>query len=118
MKIYFDLLIKSHFYITIIVLVVYAIERITGKLILYQWFKYKKDIKSAEGSADREALLYFLFNLGFSIYKAYIKKDILEDFSLVIWLLIIIPLAIIFRKLYHKYQGVDPSMPDFGGFQG
>jgi hypothetical protein len=88
----------------------------TGKLILYQWFKFKKDLESAEGSADMEALLYFLFNMGYAIYKVYIRKEISEEFSIIIWFLIVLSLSIVVRKLYFKYQGKDPTKPKYGGY--
>lgn len=116
MLIYIKLFLHSHFLLAIIIAVVYLIEKMTGKLILYQWFKYKKDLESAEGSADREALLYFLFNIGYAIYKVYIKREISEDFNIIIWLFIIIVLSIFVRKLYYKYQGKDSTKPKYGGY--
>lgn len=116
MRIYIYLLLKSHLCLLILIVITYLIEVITGKLLLVRWFKYKKDLKSAEGTADREAFLYFMFNIVYVIYKAYIKNDISHGFSFIIWLLIITVLSIVVRKLYFKYQGIDPSKPDYGGF--
>lgn len=110
---YLKLLLESHLYLVGIIAAIYIIERWKGKFILVRWFRYKKDMKSAIGSADREALLYFLFNLGFAIYKTYITHVTPEKFSIFKWILIIVPLSILFRKLYFKYQGIDQTKKDY-----
>ena len=112
---YLSLLLESHVCLLILVLVVYVIETLTGKLILVHWFKLKKDMKSAIGSADMESLLYFLFNIGFSIYKVYIRKSVQGNFHFVVWVVIVLVLSITVRKLYMKYQGIDTNKPDYMG---
>jgi len=97
-----------------IILIVYIIEVITGMLLIIRWFRYKKDPKTAIGAADMQAVLYFLFNIGYAVYKVYIKHEI-SGFNFLIWLVIVLVLSIIVRKLYFKYQGVDPTKPDYEG---
>ena len=112
---YLSLLLGSHFYLLLVILFVFIIEKITGNSILVFWFLYKKDLKTAIGTADREALLYFLYNNGYVIYKVYIKGNFSGEFNFIIWLIIIIVLTVIVRKLYFKYQGIDKDKPDFLG---
>ncbi len=112
---YLKLLIISHLYLIGLILVIYTYELITGKLILVHWFLFRKDLKSAYGSAIREAMLYFLFNIGFGIYKTFIKKNVPEEFSFLIWIVIVLSLSIIVGRLYYKYQGIDPNKPNYGG---
>ena len=83
-------------------------------LLCVRLFRYKKDLKTAVGIADIHAILYFLFNIGYAAYKVYIKHAIF-GFNFLIWLLIVLVLSIIVRKLYFKYQGVDPTKPDYEG---
>ncbi len=47
--------------------------------------------------------------LTFDIYYGNIELSI---FTFVAWLIIVIPLAILFRKYHAKYQGVDPGKTD------
>jgi len=115
MMLYLKLLMESHLYLIGLILIIYTYELITGKLILVHWFLFKKDLKSAYGSAIIESILYFFFNIGFGVYKAFIKKNVSEDFSFFIWFVIILCLSIIVGRLYYKYQGIDPDKPDYGG---
>ena len=84
-------------------------------LLIVRWFKYKKDLKTAIGAADTQAILYFLFQVLYAVFHAYIKHDKLEDFNIFIWILVVFPLAIIVRVLYYKFQGIDLTKPDYEG---
>jgi len=116
LELYLSLLLEYHLYLMIFVAIVYLIEKETGMMLIIEWFRYKKDVKSALGTADRESVLYFLYQIGFAVYKIYIEKEISrENFSFIIWILIVFILAGFVRWIYLKFQGVDPSKPDFEG---
>ncbi len=115
MKIYINLLIESHFYLFIFVLITHFVELLTGFRMFVRWFLFKKDLKTAHGTASRETLLYFIYNIGFAVYKVYFSENTEADFYFFIWVVIIIFLSILFRKLYNKYQGIDENKPDWMG---
>jgi hypothetical protein len=115
MQIYFESLLRSHLILLIILLITFIIELITGKYIFVLWFKYKKDLKSAKLSAERETVLYFIFNLLYAIHLKYLSKNDISDFSLIFWIIIIFFLSFFFKIAYNKYQGKDPNKADFLG---
>ena len=117
MYIYFRLFLQSHFLLLKILLIVYIFELIIGLKIFIGWFLYRKDLKSAKGTAIVEPTIYFLYNLLYAIYKIYVKGEMDgSNFNILIWILILVFFSYLINRFYLKFQGVDASKPDFGGW--
>jgi hypothetical protein len=115
MGLYFEILLKSHLVLSIFIFLTFIIELVSGKYIFVLWFKFKKDLQSAKGTADREAVLYFLYHLLYAVYFRLFENESIQDLNFLYWILIIFILSIIFRLIYYKYQGKDPRKPSYGG---
>lgn len=111
--IYIELLFESHFYLIVVLIIIYIIEKSLGIMIIFFWFKHTKSPIAARGTASREAALYFLYNILFAVFKMSNNEQNSENFNWVIWILIILVLAIFLRILYLKYQGVDKNHVDY-----
>jgi hypothetical protein len=108
-------IIESHIYLVFIIFLIYIIEIITGKYILVNWFKFKKDLESAKGSATREAILYFIYNVIYYIIKKYAISNSTEGTNFLIWCCITFILSILVRITYFKYQGINKNKADYLG---
>ena len=75
-------------------------------------FSYPKNIKKATGYADFHAGLYFIICLLVHFYDLNKVNNLPEEYSFWIWLIIIIPLVIIFQKTYFKFTCKDPNKED------
>jgi len=107
------LIIEAHIYMLVITLISYILERIFKLKLLIHDFKWKKSDSMARGSANILALLYFLISLFVLIYNVYWKKTVSESYTFWKWLIIMIPLTILFRICYYKFQGRDPTKKGF-----
>jgi hypothetical protein len=106
------ILLKSHLLLIIIVLISQVIEKNTKwKLLIYE-FKYPKNIKSARGSADFHSIIYFVFCLCVLLFSLYNNENIPDSYAFWKWLLIVIPLTILFNKIYYKFTAKDPKRAD------
>jgi hypothetical protein len=72
-------------------------------------FKWEKSIYIAKGAADFHALLYFLISLCIVLYDSYYKHKAPQNFLFGSWILIMIPLAIIFRFAYYFLTSKNPD---------
>ena len=106
-------ILKAQFIVILIIISSYIIESLTTFKLLIWNFKWKKNNKLATGAADINAILYFIICLGVFLYDKYIAESISEHYSFIDWLILIIPLTIIVRKLYFKYTVKDPDRGDF-----
>jgi hypothetical protein len=88
------------------------IELITDLKLIIWAFRWKKNIKMANGAANIYSLFYFLICLGTMFYDRNIA-DNHENYDFWIWLLITIMLTLIVRKLYFKTTTKDPNRNDF-----
>ena len=115
MKYVLYIILKAHIYMIYIVVSSFVLEEITRhrlKLLIYN-FKWKKSKEMARGTADFLSSLYFIFSLIFLLYDVYIKKNAPEDYNFWKWLVIMIPLTILFNLLYYKFQAKDPTKKGF-----
>ena len=113
MEYVFKLMIRAHIYLILIILISYVVERITGLILLVKAFSQeKKDKEQAVGVTDLFTFLYSIYLLFFLVYDVYIAKNAKEGFAFWKWLIVVIPLTILFWKFYHKYQGREPGIKD------
>jgi hypothetical protein len=63
----------------------------------------------AEGAANLHSIFYFLISLSVIIYDAYIKDRAPEKFLFGSWILVMIPLTIIFRFAIYFLTAKDPN---------
>ncbi len=107
------LILEAHLYIICIILVSYVIERVTGlKLIIDAFFDEEKEEDIANGAASFNSIGYFTISLIVFLYHLYIKKTELGANAFWKWLLIMLPLTIIFRILYYRWQGKKSQKQD------
>lgn len=109
MKYILFLILEAHLYIVCIILASYVIEKITNLKLLIDDFKWEKSEYMAKGSAGLFSTLYFLISLAVLLFHVHGKKDAPEDYAFWKWLIIMIPLTVIFRILYYKFQAKDPN---------
>ena len=110
-KIFFSIL-KGHLILICLITISYLIEMITTLSLFVDQFKWKKSLENAEMLSDRDSSYYFLFMAGVFIFDIYKNNIEVSAFSIIGWLVMMIFLAIIFRKFHFKYQGVDPNKDD------
>lgn len=115
MKAYLLLLIESHLFVVGLLILIHIYEKFSGKLTLINWYRFKKDFKTALGTSYRESLHYFLYNLIFYIVMLKLNKLYSKEINIWVWLIIILILTIIFFKIHFKYQSIDPQKPDWLG---
>lgn len=106
-------IIHAQIVVIVIVLVSYIIEKISfWKLFIYM-FTRPKDIKKSTAASDFHAGLYFVICLLTLLYDFYKNKEYVpKDYAFWKWLIIMIPLVIIFQKLYYKFTTKDPNRSD------
>lgn len=107
---YIIFILKSHIVLSIILGFVYLIEIRLNLFIFIRWFYYPKDTRSAKASADSETILYVVYHIIYFFIEG-------AKYSISFWylLVIILILAIIFHRLYNKYQKIDTTKEDFLG---
>ncbi len=110
---YIELILQSHLFLFVFLILLFIVEYSFGIMIFIFWFKHKKSPIAARGTASREALLYFIYNILYAAIKLSIDKQYSEDFNLFIWIIVIFILSLFLRRLYLKYQGVDKNHPDY-----
>jgi hypothetical protein len=113
---FFDILNKtvlSIFKAQIIVICIfigsYLLESMTELKLLFWEFKWKKNLRNANAARDGNAVYYFFTMLAVYIYDCVTNKIDFNVISLIIWFIIALSFAIVFAKIYNKYQGFDPS---------
>ncbi len=107
------LIFVAHIYLLLITIVSYIIEKITGLILIVTLFSEpKKNRDEAEGNTGLFTILYFTFLLLFLLYNIYIAKNAPDTYTFWKWLVIVIPLTIIFAIVFHKYQGREPREKD------
>lgn len=107
------IIIEAHLYMIVILLVSYILEKMFKIRLLIDSFRWKKSDYLAGGAADFYSLLYFLFSLLFLLFDLYVRKTVSENYTFWKWLIIMIPLTILFRICYFKFQGRDPTKKGF-----
>lgn len=100
---------EAHLYMVVIVLSSYVFEKMFGFKLLIDNFNWKKSDYQAAGSSDVLSLLYFVVSLIVLLYNVYGRKSAPADYAFWKWLIIIIPLTVLFRVWYNKNQGRDPT---------
>ena len=108
-----SLVVKTHFYLLVIVLVSFVVERLTNLKLLIHDFNWKKSDFMAGGSADLLSVIYFLIGLGVLLYDAYYKGNAPESFRFWHWLVIMLPLTVLVRFAYYHLQARDPKKKGF-----
>ncbi len=99
------------------VLIVYAIsffvEKITGLGFLIWNLRQKQNRLMAHGATNIAAIVYFIINLivlHLDLQKLEFRP---EGYSFIKWLLLIIPVTIIFSMIHFKLTPIDPGPDDF-----
>lgn len=100
------------FYIVVVSCILEITTKRKLKLLLHD-FTWKKSEYMAKGSADLLASLYFIVSLLVLLYNVYIKNNAPENYAFWKWLIIMLPLTIIFRIIYYKFTGKDFSKKGF-----
>ena len=99
------------------VLIVYAIsfivEKVTGLGLLIWNLRQKKNRLMAHGAADIAAIVYFIINLIVLHLDMQKLETTPEGYSFIKWLLLVIPVTIIFRMIHFKLTPIDPDRDDF-----
>ena len=113
MKFVIYTVVHAHVVIFVIILISYIIEKISFWKLFIHRFTYPKNLKNATGDADLHAIIYFIICLLTLLYDFYKKRAYIpDDYKLWKWLVIMIPLVVIFQKLYYKFTAKDPDRAD------
>ena len=80
--------------------------------IFIRYFKWKKSTRNAEIASDGNTVYYVIVCLIVFIYDVYKHHVKFSFLNVIFWLIIMTMLALIFHKLYAKYQGLDPTKAD------
>lgn len=106
------IILKAQLIVLVIVLFSYVIERNTDWKLFFDIFKYPKNLKAATGNADLHAAVYFIVCLITLIHHIYSIDYDPAGYSFWKWLVLMVPLTVIFQKLYYKYTAKDPKRAD------
>ena len=95
----------------IIYIISYLIEKISPLRLYLLWWnlRQKKNAFMAHGAANIAAIIYFVTNI------IVLYKDLREfptdpeGYSFYLWLIIIMPLTLGFRKIHLKITPIDPD---------
>ncbi len=113
MKFVIHTIIHAHVVILIIISVSYILEKLTPWKSIIYIFKRPKNFKKATAAADFHTGLYFIICLLTLLYDFYKKRAYIpDDYKFWKWLVIMIPLVVIFQKLYYKFTAKDPDRAD------
>lgn len=106
MEYLFKLFVRAHVILAVIVLSSYILEKVTGLILIVTAFTEEKENRSmAEGNTGLFTILYVIYQTGFWIYNVHIRKNATPEYSFWKWLIIVVPLTIVFAILYHRFQG-------------
>jgi len=105
-------ILQGHLVIAVVVLISYVIELLTPIKLLIWMFKMPKNDDMAQGAANFHAFLYFIVCLGTLLYDRYTLDVLPPGYSFWKWLIIIVPLTVIFRMVYYKLTSIDPGRDD------
>lgn len=107
-------IILSHIIVIILIFIIYLIELKTPIRSIFYVFKYKKTLENATAFADFFSVVYFVFCLLIHLFSCYSIQKIPDDYSFWIWIIIMLPLAILFNKFLYKFTNKDPNLNDDG----
>ena len=91
----------------------YLFEKITRIPFLWWNLRQKKNYVTANGAANLAAIFYFVVNIIVLFYDLSKIKNDPEGYSFSIWLIVIIPFTIGFRKLHFKLTPIDKDRDNF-----
>ena len=113
MKFIFIEIIKGNLVVLIAYIISYVIEKITKIPFLWWNLRQKKNYVTANGAANLGAIFYFVVNIIvlFNDLRGYLENP--KGYSFIIWLVLIVPLTIAFRKLHFKLTPIDPDRDNF-----
>ena len=103
---------KGHLIALVIVVLSYIIESSTSLKLFFDNYQWKKSLRNAEDSSNRDSGIYLVILISVFIY------DILNDniefkfVNVLIWLILIIILTKLFYRIHKKYQKFDPNKAD------
>ena len=103
------LILKSIFYVFIIYLVSFSIEKLTGLKLLIDNFLWKKSKNMAIGATINNTIFIFLLT---NIIVLLVSDKKLEDHEIVEWIIFIPILTLLFAATYYSLTGIDPSKKD------
>ncbi|MHB2154435.1 hypothetical protein ACX8XN_08550 [Calditrichota bacterium GD2] len=113
MKFIFFVILKGNIVVILSYLISFIIEKISGLALLWWNLRQKQNYNMARAASDIAAIFYFVINY-IILYKELRLYPIdPEGYSFILWLIIIIPLTIGFRKLHLKLKPIDPNKDDF-----
>ncbi len=108
----FWLFIKSHFIISIVIIISFLLEKLLGLKLLIWNFKWEKNIKNQIITSQGCTVFYMLINLGFFIYSIIMWHFPFDLNTISIWIIIMFPLVSIFHRMFDKYQGKNSNKGD------
>lgn len=103
---------NAHLIILIIIPLSYIFEKLFGLKLLIAFFRWKKSKRNAEIHLDTHTFFYLLILISTFIFSDKGNKFNYSLNSISVFIILIIPLLLIFRKLYSKYQGIDETKID------
>lgn len=106
------IIVKAHLIIILILAISYLLEKLIGLKLFITFFRWKKSKRNAEIYLNGHTFLYFvviLLTFVFSDKGIYFEYNIN---TISAFILMVIPLLMIFRKLHSKYQGIDVTRED------
>lgn len=106
-------IIKGSFIVLLIYFLSYIIEKNTGFKFLIWSIKRKQNQFMALGAANTAALIFFLINIIVLLYDLDTVEIKPKGYSFIKWLIIIIPLTIILRKIHLKLSLIDKDRNNF-----
>ncbi len=108
------IIIKGTFFVLLVYITSYLIEKIfLLKLLIDGFVSKKKSINIAQGAAGFNSIfIFFLTNLIVLLVDLSNYNETPESYNFAIWLLIMFFLTIIFGILFFKYTGKDPNIKD------
>jgi hypothetical protein len=105
--------VKGSLIVLLIYIISFALEKITGLNLLIWNLRQKSNYNMAQGAANIAAIIYFIVN--FIVLQ--VDLDLLEKkpqgYSFILWLIIILPITIIFRMLHLHLTPIEKDRDDF-----
>jgi len=106
------LILKGQFFVLLVVLASFIIESFSEFKLLIWGFKYTKNEKLANAAANVNAFFYLIICFLTVLYDQYYQNNLDPGFSFLDWFILMIPFVLLFRKLYFRFQKIDPSLGD------
>lgn len=103
---------KAHVIVILIIIVFYIIESSTSFKLFLDNYRWKKSIRNAEDSSNRDSGLYLFILVIIFIYDIINDNIDLNFISFIIWVVMIAVLVKMFYRIHKKYQAVDPNKSD------